>query len=319
MKLIHTILQRPCFHNEPPVLIDVGASGEIHAKWAAIAPYSICIAFDADDRDFTVTEATNKTYRKLITFNRIVTATPTAASTFYLTASPYCSSLLKPDLTKLAPWLFSSLFKVERATSLPTITLEAALTQSGLNYADWLKTDTQGTDLRVFKSLPPSLQQGLKIVELEPGIIDAYDGEDKLHTILRELPEAGFWLSDMVVKGTQRLHEKYIPQFGQFASSRIQRTSPCWAELSWLREARFQSERDILLLIVFALLEKQWGFALEVIDNAGKLPVQQAAQDFPAMLQQCREAVHQHLRNQKLRLPWRLVNKKLSKLFSRYA
>ena len=50
MKIIQKVLESVYFENKPPVLIDIGASGEINAKWKAIASYSVCIAFDADER-----------------------------------------------------------------------------------------------------------------------------------------------------------------------------------------------------------------------------------------------------------------------------
>ena len=56
MKIIQAVLSSSHFENKPPVLIDIGASGEINKKWRPIAPYSICIAFDADDREFNVSE-----------------------------------------------------------------------------------------------------------------------------------------------------------------------------------------------------------------------------------------------------------------------
>ncbi len=107
MKIIQKILKSDFLKEQPPVLIDIGASGEINARWKEIAPYSICIAFDADDREFHITEQTNKSYKKLITFNRIVTATPEDQANFYLTHSPFCSSLLEPAAAVLAQALAS--------------------------------------------------------------------------------------------------------------------------------------------------------------------------------------------------------------------
>src|SRR3989337_1340495 len=108
MKIISAILQSEYFRDRPPILIDIGASKEINQKWKAIAPYSTCIAFDADDRDFQISEVTNSQFKRLITFNRIVTDESTISLNFYLTKSPYCSSLLKPDMEKLKPWVFHS-------------------------------------------------------------------------------------------------------------------------------------------------------------------------------------------------------------------
>lgn len=309
MKIIDTILQSALFREQPPVLIDIGASGNIHPKWKQIAPYAICLAFDADDREFTVTEQPGKDYKKLILFNRIVTATPQQAANFYLTAYPYCSSLLPPYTSKLEPWSFSDFFTVEKQISLPAVTLPAALEQAGLQYIDWFKTDTQGTDLRLFKSLPDPVRETVLAAEFEPGIIDAYEGEDKLYSILQELPQMQFWLSAMDVKGTQRIHKNYLQQYNRFTAERIIRKSPCWAELTYLREPTVKTPRQALLLLVFALLERQYGFALEVIDKA--------QQQFPgAGVEQYRKAILQQIGAEKLKLPLVVLKKQFNKLLA---
>ena len=74
MKIIKTILTSGYFLENPPILVDIGASGEINKKWEIIAPHSVCIAFDADDRDFQINEVDSSIYKKLIIFNRIVIA-----------------------------------------------------------------------------------------------------------------------------------------------------------------------------------------------------------------------------------------------------
>ena len=83
--------------NQPPVLVDIGASGFLHRKWRSIAKYSVCIAFDADTRDFDASEIENRNWRKLIKLNRLVAEIPRKAVNFYLTQSPHCSSTLSPD------------------------------------------------------------------------------------------------------------------------------------------------------------------------------------------------------------------------------
>ena len=65
-KIIKKIMSHPSLVSQPPILMDIGASGFIHKKWNSIAKYSICIAFDADTRDFQTTEAEDIGWRKLI-------------------------------------------------------------------------------------------------------------------------------------------------------------------------------------------------------------------------------------------------------------
>jgi hypothetical protein len=310
MPLIDSILQSDYFKEQPPVLIDIGASGEINAKWRAIAPYSICIAFDADDREFNVTETQVSGYKKLITINRIVTASETNTADFYLTVSPFCSSLLEPSLDKLAPWSFQPLFKIEKKIQLSAVTISRALQQANVHYIDWFKTDTQGTDLRLFLSTPDTIRQNILAAELEPGIIDAYNGEDKLYTILETMPRQGFWLSSMEVKGTHRLKPAYLEQLGKFAGNRMIRKSPCWAEISYLRNPTATSQRNLLLLIVFALLERQYGFVLEICDFAiSKYPAD-------AIFTETKKTVWKIIRKQKMKVPLVMIKKQFNKLFS---
>ena len=309
MDIIKEILKTAFFHDQPPVLIDIGASGEINQKWKPIAPYSVCIAFDADDREFSITEQTNKQYKKLISFNRIVTSEPTEKATFYLTASPFCSSLLMPQTEKLAPWIFSDLFKVERTTTLAAITIEEALKKVNINYIDWFKTDTQGTDLRLYSTLPEMISSKVLAAEFEPGIMDAYGGEDKLFQVMHEMHKKEFWLSSMDVKGVQRLKSSYAQEFGTGTVKRVVRKSPGWAEVTYLRLPESSNQRQLLLLFVFALLEKQYGFALEVADEA--------MQKFPdTIFHDCRKAVMRKIKSSRWKIPLIIFKRQATKILS---
>lgn len=309
MKIIRTILQTDIFQSRPPVLVDVGASGEINPKWKLIAPYSICVAFDADDREFHVSEQTGKTYKKLFTFNRIVTNEKVENADFYLTNSPFCSSLLEPDTKNLQPWIFSTLFETEKKVKLPAITLEIALSQIKINYIDWFKTDTQGTDLRLFKTLPNDISGHILAAEFEPGIIDAYVGEDKMYSVMEFMHREKFWLSSMLPKGVQRLNAIYQRKLGAFVTGKIVKKSPCWAEVTYLRQPFFTDRREILLLYIFALLEKQYGFALEIADIGS-----QNFQD--KIFANCKKAALKKLRTEKWKIPFVILKRQFNKLFA---
>jgi FkbM family methyltransferase len=309
MKIIDQIMRSEYFRDQPPVLIDIGASGGLHSKWKYIAKYAYCVAFDADEREFQISEEINKDYKKLIHINRIVTALPSGNANFYLTYSPFCSSLLEPDEEKLSPWLFKPLFEVKKITSLPAVTLTETLRSASISYVDWFKVDTQGTDLRIYKSLSEEIRKTILLAEFEPGIMDAYKDEDKLYSVMQEMHSQGFWLSTMNVKGTQRLQYSYSAQIGDFLSERIIRTSPGWAELTYFRNPENLSCRSLLLMTVFALLERQYGFALELADKG-----RQQFRD--PLLDECRKAVLNKIQREKKKIPLILLKRKINKLFA---
>ncbi len=272
MHLFDKIFSLKEFVDKPPVLVDIGASGEIHKPWKEIRRHSVCIAFDADERKFDfVTEEVGK-FKRLLIYNCIVTESGDDEAKFYLTKSPYCSSLLQPDETALQDWVFSDKFKVEKEVKVKTRSLVSVLGETKIDYIDWFKTDSQGTDLRLFKSLPEEIRNKIIVAEFEPGILDSYNGEDKLYSLMEYVNDKNFWMADLKVKGTQRISSEIlnriwkrggVKKFIQFSM----KISPGWAEVKYLNSFKEKFEkREYLLGWVFATINNQFGFALTLAD-----------------------------------------------------
>lgn len=264
MNIFEKILTRPEFDEEPPVLVDVGSSGSLHPTWKKIRKYSICVAFDADSRETGYIKSETKCFRKLYIFPQIVTVSDESLSDFYLTKSPYCSSLLKPLHGKIRNWSFAPLFQIEKKISLKAITLKKALEEVKLDRVDWFKTDSQGTDLRLFLSLGDSIIDRVLVAEFEPGIIDAYEDEDKLWQLMSYMDTKQFWMSDLLVRGAKRIETDIFETL-----NKIQRKfliiSPGWAETTYFRLlSNDSSKRDLLLAWLFSAIKKQHGYALEI-------------------------------------------------------
>lgn len=270
--MLEKLLSRPEFQEKPPVLVDVGASGRIHGPWRRLAKYAVCLAFDADERDFGyVTDESGK-YRKLYVYNCIVSDQAAERSDFYLTRSPHCSSLLEPDLSEVRHTAWGERFEVEKVVQLRTVDLASVLGELKIDYVDWFKTDSQGLDLRLFKNLGEARLRRVLCAEFEPGLMSVYRGEDKLHAVLRFMDEAKtHWLADFRVRGSQRLSPTTLRRlsgsgFVQKLLHFSQKTSPGWGELVYLNkfEQPGLTLREYLLGFVVAILNGQHGFALEL-------------------------------------------------------
>lgn len=259
-----------------PVLVDVGASGDPPAIWEPIAPESIYVGFDPDLREMR--EIREGRFHRAYTVNKAVTWLERIdEAPFYFTRSPYCSSLLKPDSTSLSDYLFADSFHVEREGRVPVATLDGILGELGLDRINWLKTDTQGADLRIFAGLPPSIQDTVVALDVEPGLISAYLGEDLFVDAHRELTRKGFWLSDLRVGNAVRLRRETLETFSREAPA-LTESSVSWAckgtpayvearylrSLAWMEQSK-RDRHDYLLLWVFALLDRQAGFAMDVV------------------------------------------------------
>ncbi len=261
--------------NIQPVLVDVGASAEPPRIWQPIAKQSIYIGFDPDRREMH--ELPPGSFYKGYILNQAVTSEPDrSAIDFYLTRSPFCSSVLRPDQAALSDYLFADLFEVENQVSVPAIQLDEVLTRLSLPGIDWLKIDSQGTDLRLFKSLSADRGDRVLALDIEPGLIDAYQGEDLFIDAHRALTGSGFWLSNARLEGAVRMRRATLahiatraPQLPPDRISTAIRMTPGWIEarylrtLDWLR-AHESTQREYALLWAFALLDGQWGYALDL-------------------------------------------------------
>ncbi len=223
-------------------------------------------------------EITNGGYRKLYVYNKIVsTKSNEKEEKFYLTKSPFCSSLLEPDQKNLNDWNIADLFNVEKIVDLQTTNLLDVLKKLGLQQIDWFKTDSQGTDIRIFQSLGDEMIKKIIVADFEPGIINAYKNEDKLFHLLSYMEKLPFWISELflpqAVRINKRIKETILDKKIGYSSDKILnlvlKSSPTCGEISYLnsfKDASCLTKRDYLLAIALACVKKQFGFALELAD-----------------------------------------------------
>lgn len=266
-KLLKKILTHPVFEKAPPVLVDVGASGEIHENWKQIAPYSICLAFDGDDRDLKLAKIHGKGYRELIVYHRILTAEKMEKADFYLTKFPHCSSSLQPDRKALSDLFFSDLFEVQKKVSLKAVTLSEVLQENRISYVDWFKTDSQGTDLRLFQSLGKDVISTVKVAEFEPGLIDSYLNEDKFSDLLVFMKDQPFYLDDLHLEHIYKVRASTLKLFqkGNPAASAIKKI-PGWVNALFINDGTCSekwSMRDSLFYLLCCMLNRQYGMAYD--------------------------------------------------------
>ena len=271
-KVISELLLRSELH---PVLVDIGSSGGPPDVWHKIAPHSIYVGFDPGQEQ--TRELVQGRFYKTIIINEAVTSGQgTDQALFYFTRSPSCSSTLRPDAESLSHYLFSDLFVVEREGTVPITSLNSVLERFSVSRVDWFKTDSQGTDLRLFNSLREEVRNRVLAVDMEPGLINAYVGEDLFVDVHREITQQGFWLSNLEVYGAVRLRRATCEALGGFARDgsyglleKTLKKSPAWCEARYLRTNESLARGDFgkpdyVLLWIFALLDNQVGFAADL-------------------------------------------------------
>ena len=271
--LIRDVMLSAELREHPPVLVDVGAAGAFHGAWRAIAPYSVCIGFDPDDRD-SPAEGAQARFRECHVVRAIVSDVESPSQQVYLTKSPHCSSVLRPNDPELSKYAHASLFEITGTAAVPAVRLDAVLDGLGFGRVDWLKTDSQGLDGRVFRSLTDYQQRTLMVADLEPGVMPGYIGEDRLEDVMRTFDKAPFWCASLVAKGAVRGSYDVLRRYlGERRVSRLaatERTNAGWVEIQYINTFEFSemhSVRNLLFGWVIATLLGHHAFALELADR----------------------------------------------------
>ena len=283
MSLLDRIFEEPELRAAPPVLVDVGAAGGVHSAWRRIARHSIGVGFEPDAREGVPLDAARRTFSKWIFCPALAVPAPTAdgQAEIFLTRSPQCSSTLRPNPAGLAAWAFADQFDVVETKRCAAMTLEAALRAQGLERVDWLKCDTQGTDLRLFQSLPSAWRARLLAVEFEPGLIDAYEGEDRATEVMSAMAAEPFWLAEMDIGRTPRAAVHARSSWFR----RLAPRAPAWVNLRYLRHADATLDRRGRLL--------SWAFATITGQHAQALALTSGGEGeiFSAMAAESRAAL----------------------------
>lgn len=272
MPIFDDILSRSEFADDPPVLCDIGAASGVHPRWKPIARHCIALAFEPDERERAAVEKQGLAFRSFHVVPRIVTDQPGDAQPFYLTQRPQCSSMLEPDDASLRDYLIADFFKVKQTATLPATRLRETLESLALPRIDWLKTDSQGLDLRLFRSLGDDLMRQALAVEMEPGIMRCYKGEDRLQDVLPAMEQLGFFLAELDVRGPRRLSpavaDEHFSGILRKSLPGMLRRSPGWVGMMYLNPLRdaamADNKRATLFAWIIATIIKQHGFALEL-------------------------------------------------------
>jgi hypothetical protein len=261
-----------------PILVDVGASGGTPRIWQPIRQHSTYIGFDGDTREMQH-HPQEQEFRHARFVHEVITAEPGAGGgtvRFYLTHSPWCSSTLRPNPLITDNFLSADSFIIEREEQVKASNLDEVVHRLSLERIDWMKIDTQGTDLRIYQSLDQPLRDRMLAIDVEPGLRGAYMGEDLFCDVHKRLMAEGFWLSNLRVCGLVRMRKTTLdelskgdPTLDGEAISKTLRPTPGWTECRYLRSLESlakvgATKRDYVALWVFATIDKQFGFGLDL-------------------------------------------------------
>lgn len=182
-----------CCKNDPLVLLDIGAAGGLHDKWTPLRDYLMSIYVEPDP----------VAYKELVesspsqdVFIDIALDKEQGKVNFYLTKEPVCSSIYKPIKTYLSKFDRSDRFDVDETINIPVSTLDYELEIKNIHNIDFLKIDTQGSELSILSGGLCAVNSTFGM-EIEVEFTRLYENQPLFHDVDKFMNENGFVLFDI--------------------------------------------------------------------------------------------------------------------------
>ena len=182
------------YQQYPLVLVDVGAAGGISDRWQQANKHLKTIGFEPDERTFQ--KLTKQGYND-IKYQNIGVLDKQDKVKLYLMKKPTCSSVLPPNIEFLNEFPNPERFDIVNHAKITVNTLDSQLKQMNCSDVDFIKIDTQGSELFVLKGASNILKNAVFGVEVEVEFVSLYKNQPLFSDIDVFLRRFSFQLFDI--------------------------------------------------------------------------------------------------------------------------
>ncbi|MBY0384805.1 FkbM family methyltransferase, partial [bacterium] len=193
-KNIQTLLNLLAY--PPHTLVDIGASGGLNQRWKPFLPLLRTVGFEPDQNEFLRLQNTPQQ----VWFDTAISEKK-QKKTLYITKSQTNTSLLKPNLSLLNQFQWSPTEPQDNHSIVKEVEIDCDSLDNVLSshqiHPDYLKIDTQGTELDILQGAVQSLKNHFFIVECEVEFAPIYQNQPLFSDVDLFMREHGFYLQDL--------------------------------------------------------------------------------------------------------------------------
>ncbi len=185
------------YREHPLVLVDVGARGGLKSNWAAARRHLRVLGFEPEKREFgqladaeSATDAATKYFDVALHDRR-------GPLRLHVARDRGLTSMFAPNREFLNDFPEASRFDTVDVHEVQADTLDHHLETHGLSDVDFMKVDTQGSELLVLQGATRMLQTSILGVEAEVEFTPIYSGQPLFAEVDSFLRGLGFLLFDL--------------------------------------------------------------------------------------------------------------------------
>ncbi len=252
-------------------IIDIGSREGLHPVFNGVASLGEVVGFEPDIEECkrlndNINSATRYRSLKFLPFGL---GSADGERTLHLCRSRGNSSLYKPNRSLLDRFPDASRWDIESELTIPVRSLDGIIDDPKIDlpkHIDFVKIDTQGTELEILKGARKTLFSQVVGVEVEVEFARLYDSSALFREVDLFLSEIGFTLFRLRRFEWVRRNYEYQPELsaGQLVfGDALYLRDPLNSESPWMPKDSHQAEALALIATLFDLHD----FALEIISE----------------------------------------------------
>lgn len=185
------------YRQHPFVLVDAGARGGLKRNWAAARPHLRVIGFEPDRREYLRLTDASTPADPMMTWFDVALHNRRGPIRLHVARDRGLSSIFEPDREFLDAFPQADRFDTIEIVEVEADTLDNLLQTRGAPPVDFLKVDTQGSELFVLQGASRTLATSTVGVEVEVEFAAIYRGQPLFADVDGFLRGLGFALFDL--------------------------------------------------------------------------------------------------------------------------
>ncbi len=259
------------YGRHPLVLVDVGARGGVKSNWAAATRHLRVLGFEPDPREYERLVEVARTVKGTREYFNIALHDHAGSVPLYIARDRGLSSIFEPDRAFVDAFPQADRFDTEDVQQVAVDTLDNQLRSRAIEDIDFIKADTQGSELFVLQGGEQALRASVLGVEVEVEFTAIYRGQPLFADVDAFMRGVGYLLFDLKPCYWKRAAGWQIGRaYGQiiWADALYLKSVPALNRALAARPAR-ERKSKVLRAISIAILYGYFDYALEIAAMVG--------------------------------------------------